>query len=362
MKKSITCLAAASLLGLAAPAAMANSDDTSASRFYIAPMLSYDMPDNGTPISGEHDGQLGGQLSIGKNFGDYFALELYGFYFDDMGPSDTQNTDIAGYGASALFFPARDLLPVYAVVGAGIGQYDFDGGSKLNQQDSEFYDVGIGYMYQLNDYGVKLRAEYRYRSANVEMPSSTHKDVRNNIISVGIQVPLSAPAQEPAPEPAPAPTPAPEPTQPADSDHDGVIDRIDECPATPRGTEVNASGCPIVKKAPVVLRGVTFEFDSAKLTEQAQNRLDNVIAALNASPDVKFSIAGYTDSIGSEAYNQKLSERRAQSVKEYLVEHGISPSRITRVVGYGESNPVATNETEAGRAQNRRVELNVTQQ
>src|SRR5699024_2862985 len=111
-----------------------------------------------------------------------------------------------------------------------------------------------------------------------------------------------------------------------------------------------------------VLRGVTVEFDSAKLTAQAESRLDNVVSALDASPAVKFRIEGHTDAIGTEAYNQELSERRAQSVKDYLVDSGIGLSRFTDVVGYGESRPVATNETAAGRAQNRCVELDVVQQ
>ena len=177
-----------------------------------------------------------------------------------------------------------------------------------------------------------------------------------HILSLGLQIPLGAPPT--AAEPAPAPAPA----QPMDSDGDGVIDANDQCPGTPRGTEVDARGCPIEKQAPIVLKGVTFEFDSSKLTMQAENRLDNVVDALQASSEVKFRVDGYTDSIGTEQYNQGLSQRRVDSVRQYLIEHGISSSRITGTQGHGESNPVATNETAAGRAQNRRVELNVTEQ
>lgn len=355
MNKFVICLAAASLLGLATTA-MANQENTQENRFYIAPMGSYIIPNDDLGLGS--DNQLGGQLSFGKNFGDFFALELYGFYYDDVGlhSGAGANADISGYGVSTLFFPARDVLPVYALVGGGMGEMDFDGSNTgLNDQDTAFYDVGAGYMFPLNDYGLKLRAEYRYRSSNVDMPSGPHGDARSNIVSIGIQVPLGAPAQAPAPKPEPAPVPT------TDSDGDGVIDANDRCPNTLRGFEVDANGCPIEQQAPVVLRGVTFEFDSAKLTAQAESRLDNVITSLNASPDIQFSIAGHTDAIGSTAYNQDLSQRRAQSVKTYLVGHGISPSRITAVVGYGESRPVATNETAAGRAQNRRVELDVTE-
>lgn len=348
-KMPITCFAAAGLMALA-PAAMASQDNTQETRFYIAPMASYIMPGNSAL---DPDDEIGGRLSAGKNFGDYFALELYGFYYDGMSLDATGgNADISGLGASALFFPARDILPVYALVGGGDGQYDF---SNTGSQDAQYYEVGAGYMFPLNDYGLKLRAEYRYRSTNVAA-NNGQQDFYNNIVSVGIQVPLGQPAT--AAETEPAPTPA----KPADTDGDGVIDSKDECPATPSGVEVDADGCPIEKTAPIVLQGVHFKFDSAKLTSDAQTRLNNVTAALHASPSVDFSIGGHTDSIGNEAYNRKLSSRRARSVKTYLVKHGVKEGHITSVTGYGESRPVATNETAAGRALNRRVELNVTDQ
>lgn len=148
-------------------------------------------------------------------------------------------------------------------------------------------------------------------------------------------------------------------TPPQDSDGDGVPDSRDHCPNTPAGTAVDANGCPVEKTAPIVLKGVTFAFDSAKLTSQAQDRLDNVIDALQASPEVDFRIDGYTDSTGSHAYNLALSQRRVDAVQQYLISHGIAASRITATQGHGASDPVATNKTAGGRAQNRRVALNV---
>lgn len=378
MKTStLACIAAAGLATMSS-ATLAASTDTQETRFYIAPMASFSLPNDAThrmpttiaPSKFIRDDDNGWQLSFGKNFGDYFALELYAFTFNDIdvgGPAvggaqlygTNANLDVTGYGASALFFPARDILPIYAVVGAGIGDYDFDSVANpagFSYDSSDFYDVGAGFMVPLNDYGVALRAEYRYRSTDVETSDGGEEYFRGDIISVGVQIPLGAPAQAPQPEQTP------EPIGPIDSDGDGVIDANDQCPGTPSGVQVNAVGCPIAKEAPVVLRGVTFEFDSAKLTTQAESRLNNVTAALDASPDVRFRIEGHTDSIGTKAYNQDLSERRAGSVRDYLVTHGIGTDRITDVAGYGETRPVATNETAAGRAQNRRVELDVVQQ
>ncbi|MES1930793.1 OmpA/MotB protein [Salinisphaera dokdonensis CL-ES53] len=143
-----------------------------------------------------------------------------------------------------------------------------------------------------------------------------------------------------------------------DDDGDGVPNSRDRCPGTPMGTQVDARGCPIEKQAPIVLKGVTFEFDSARLTAQAESRLDNVAEALQSSESMQVRVSGHTDSTGSDAYNETLSQNRADSVKRYLVNEGIDGSRMT-TRGYGESRPVATNETAAGRAQNRRVELDV---
>jgi OOP family OmpA-OmpF porin len=108
----------------------------------------------------------------------------------------------------------------------------------------------------------------------------------------------------------------------------------------------------------IVLRGVNFEFDSSALSPQAQLILQAAVEALGEGGDVRVEVAGHTDSVGTEEYNQGLSERRARSVADYLSNHGVDRFRLT-VAGYGETRPVASNDTADGRAQNRRVELNV---
>jgi len=108
----------------------------------------------------------------------------------------------------------------------------------------------------------------------------------------------------------------------------------------------------------IVLRGVNFDFDRAVIRPDASVILDEVSSMLSGRPDVAVRVEGYTDATGPEAYNQGLSQRRAASVREYLVEHGIAASRLTSA-GLGESQPIATNDTREGRALNRRVELQV---
>jgi len=154
-----------------------------------------------------------------------------------------------------------------------------------------------------------------------------------------------------APAPAPAPMPAPEP----DSDGDGVIDRLDRCPDTPRGTAVDQWGCPDIL---LTLNGVNFKFDRSDILPESERILDQGVNALNNAKSVDVRIVGHTDNIGSDAYNQKLSERRANAVRDYMIRKGISGERMT-TSGKGESQPVATNNTDEGRWQNRRVEFHV---
>jgi OOP family OmpA-OmpF porin len=137
---------------------------------------------------------------------------------------------------------------------------------------------------------------------------------------------------------------------PLDSDGDGVPDHLDECPDTPKGATVNSVGCWALKGV------VLFDFNKWDIKPEAHGLLDEVVAILKKNPELKGVIEGHTDSIGSEEYNQGLSEKRAQAVDKYIEEHGIDTDRYT-VKGYGESKPVASNDTEEGRRKNRRVEL-----
>ena len=114
------------------------------------------------------------------------------------------------------------------------------------------------------------------------------------------------------------------------------------------------------EKQSVVLKGVTFLPGSATLTADAQGVLDTAAAALAGQKDLKVEIGGHTDAQGSDAANQRLSQRRADSVRQYLVGKGIEGERLT-AVGYGEAQPIADNGTPAGRAENRRVEFKIVQ-
>lgn len=159
-----------------------------------------------------------------------------------------------------------------------------------------------------------------------------------------------------------------------DSDKDGVADYLDKCPNTPDTVKVDGSGCPLPKMAPPpppaqtviiteedrrivsdAIKNLEFETGKSTIRERSYSSLDRV-AEILVKKNFSLKLAGHTDNVGSDASNLKLSKDRAESVKAYLVSKGANPSRI-EATGYGESQPIASNKTAAGRQQNRRVEF-----
>ncbi|AJR03048.1 OmpA family protein [Siansivirga zeaxanthinifaciens] len=146
-----------------------------------------------------------------------------------------------------------------------------------------------------------------------------------------------------------------------DTDGDGVLDKDDKCPNV-KGTVAN-QGCPEVteevqKSLNAYAKTILFDTGKATIKSQSAAVLGDIIKILNEYPNSKFTVEGHTDSVGSETLNQRLSDARANSVKEYLIENGIDAFRLS-ALGYGESKPIDTNKTSKGRANNRRVEINL---
>ena len=153
------------------------------------------------------------------------------------------------------------------------------------------------------------------------------------------------------------PKPAPKPVAPVilDSDNDGVVDTNDRCPTTRANVPVDSSGCAVFGG---VIEGVNFESNQAVLTREAREVLNETIVTLQQFPNVRVEVQAHTDSQGADTYNQSLSAKRARSVEYYLTKNGVRADRLESR-GYGETRPIADNATAEGRAQNRRVELNV---
>jgi OOP family OmpA-OmpF porin len=146
---------------------------------------------------------------------------------------------------------------------------------------------------------------------------------------------------------------------PLDTDGDGVPDSLDKCPNTPTGSTVDKNGCPPVGEELLILTGIKFDFDSSKLSRDSEVLVDRAVDNLNRNQNMAVLIEGHTDSTGPDDYNMGLSLRRAKAVKDYIVSKGIAASRMS-VKGLGESDPLASNDTPEGRAENRRVEFVVT--
>ena len=141
-----------------------------------------------------------------------------------------------------------------------------------------------------------------------------------------------------------------------DDDGAGVTNPNDRCSSTPPGVRVDANGCEFTDV--IRLPGVNFGAGSDLLLPRTEPRLERAAETLNRYPDLQIEVAGHTDSDGGGAANYGLSERRARTVRDYLILYGVDAERLT-AVGYGESQPIADNETMQGRAANRRVELRI---
>ena len=148
-----------------------------------------------------------------------------------------------------------------------------------------------------------------------------------------------------------------------DRDHDGINDEEDHCPDQPGSPE--NFGCPVIKKEIIEkvnyeAKNVMFKSSSSNLTTDSYSALNDLISILKKNPNLRLTIEGYTDNTGSSSYNQSLSQRRADRVKSYLVNHGVASERIN-AIGYGATKPVSNNKSKQGKSLNRRVEFKLDQ-
>jgi len=147
-----------------------------------------------------------------------------------------------------------------------------------------------------------------------------------------------------------------------DEDRDLIMDSKDRCPGTPLGSTVDGDGCPILfpeGSVTIVLDGVNFQVDTEQLLPESRAVLDRVAQGLVSHPATAVEIRGFTDNTGDPTRNRELATARANTVRAYLIGKGVNPDRLT-AIGFGPDNPIDSNETEAGRARNRRVELKRT--
>ncbi|HSB97717.1 MAG TPA: OmpA family protein [Spongiibacteraceae bacterium] len=211
---------------------------------------------------------------------------------------------------------------------------------------TDLFSVRFGYKkiyYDVNS-GHKDTAGYKAFDGSFSGP----------FIGVGFNFPQPA---KPAPVAAVPPPPPPPPAKCADSDNDGVCDTADQCPNTPPGKRVGPAGC----DCDYTLK-THFAFNSAVVSDEDKDQLDKLAKVL-VNPKLSFisgRVEGHTDAIGKPDYNQKLSERRAKAVADYLESKGVATGSHLTVEGHGENDPIADNKTAEGRAENRRVVISRT--
>lgn len=192
--------------------------------------------------------------------------------------------------------------------------------------------------------------------AQNEPKSVVYSDPNNNTQTIKVETTQFATTRpeacaEKKPAPVEEPKPAAAPKAEGDSDGDGVVDSLDKCPNTPHGYKVDPTGCPVS-----VTLHLHFAFNSSVIPVSDYPEVEKLARVMKENPPAKAIVVGHTDWTGSDEYNQKLSERRSQALKDKLIANGIAADRIS-ASGKGEKEPVATNTTREGRAQNRRIEV-----
>ena len=389
MKKKLLCAAMLCGMGIAHSAVAQEFDD----RWYVSAStgMNFQDSDRGT------DDAVFGTLGFGKFWTPNLSVDLELNY---QNPAKTANQNLwwSQYGAAVdarYHFRSvdRNWWP-YLKVGVGVqrheeefvgynGAPDIHGNHPAQHRDNNVA-VNLGAGLQADFGRVDLRTEIGARldfdnyqagpsgmslAAARAMPPYAQQDgFVDYLASVGLTIALG-------PEPVAPVAPAPQPVAPScadmDSDGDGVNDCNDRCPNTPAGTAVGPDGCPV--PLTIDLKGVNFDFDfpkrnwngqiaTAGLVPGSMDTLNQAVEILKRYPQMRVEVAGHTDLCGADAYNQSLSERRAQAVYAYLTGNGIDAGRLIGPVGYGESRPlVPTPQTSPAcrNETNRRTELNV---
>jgi len=345
-KKHLIALAAITSLGLFSSA---QADDIVDKRWYVSPFGTFVQP------GGDRNTEAGwgGGMSVGKILNKHFNVELKGFYQGYDGANKNGRWDISGGSADVQYYLSRGTFSPYTVIGIG----------AINSNHNEYNGVGFigeagaGVTYEMND-NFLLRSDVRYRynnniGANLQQGTNEFNDL---VVNVGFVVPFGAKpkhvvAQSPAPAPVAKPIVQAHTTDCStlDSDHDGVNDCADQCPNTPAGAHVAINGCWTVD--------VKFDNDKAIIKPQYFKNLDNAALIIKNNPNLIIEVQGHTSKTGTLKHNIKLSENRALAVKKYLVQDTHSPHLTTQ--GYGWARPIDTNDTEEGRSNNRRVQLEI---
>jgi OmpA-OmpF porin, OOP family len=359
--KAILASAIPAALGLLLASRAAASEPATEDPVYVSTSFGYAWPDRARGA----DSGMAFKLQLGWQMARHWNLELDSSFTnfetgDDLG-SDWYRSSL---GVQLLWIPRRNAWTPFLAVGVGAAYNDVY--PDPDDQIDPTANAAAGLLSKpLGPYGLRVRLEGRF-TQDWRKPA----DVGDVSAYLGVHIPLRRPKEVVRIEvretirevvrEVPREIVRETIIQPAvvvDTDRDGIDDSRDRCPSTLPGTRVDSDGCAI-EQAVITLQGVFFQTNSDKLTSDSLNTLVMAAAALAGQPTMKVEIRGHTDSVGNDANNLALSQRRAQSVANFLTENSVNASRLT-VVGMGETRPVADNNTPEGRATNRRVEFRV---
>lgn len=362
---------ALALLGLLASAGAAAAGDSDY-QFIDGYLVNHDdLSTSERGISGGARVGVGMPFGQGGFSGSALELGLFG-----NGSKRLPTADSAQFGVAVDVVQSFDLGGFKPFVLAGLAVVN----EEDNQSANSFYpalEAGLGA--RIGDFRASITAQDVFND-DLTPTQDSFIDYRFNVgffIGAAERAPAPAPARPvdsdgdgvadtddrcpaqaaPTADGCPAPLAPAEP--PRDTDADGIDDSKDECPGTLSSLKVDASGCVAAGAAQsIVLKGVNFLPGSADLTADAKKVLDETSASLTGQTGLKVEVGGHTDASGADAVNMALSQRRAESVRKYLIGKGIAADRLV-AKGYGETQPIADNKTAAGRSTNRRVELKI---
>lgn len=291
------------------------------------------------------------------------------------------SSDFDEYRVDGIYYFADQSESWNPYVSIGAGHAEFGSGpasiqSAGTNHDETRVNVGAGFRYNVTDV-ISIRGDLREFHGIDESTFDTQ-------VSLGLSLAFNRTSSAPDPEPAPQPAPPADsdgdgvpdnrdqcPNTPAgaqvdnrgcelDSDNDGVVDSQDQCPDTPAGAEVDDTGCEgVTETVETIELNVQFPTNSSVIGSSYDDEIRRVADFMRENPETTVEIAGHSDSTGEAEYNRFLSQRRAEAVATRLTDAlGISKDRV-EAMGYGEAEPIASNDTAAGRAENRRVEARI---
>lgn len=315
MKKNLMSLALLTTLSIASFAAYAE-DDAYKGAWYALPGISYNWTDSDLKA----DDGMGGFIRAGKEISQNWDVQFGGSYASVDGNSDGKYKQTL-LGVDALYMFSREKLRPFLLMGVGYAHNKLDYAVAGGSKDSLMANVGAGVQYAFTE-SIGLQADLRSVWSEAEAGADS-KTIANTVLNIGAIFRFGSPAAvaiavaEPAPQPVLA---AP----------------VAETPAP----VVAAPVCKPVLETITIQSEALFDFDKYAIKGKNNQVLDEVAAKIKEHDDIEFIlVTGHTDKIGSDAYNQKLSERRADAVKKYLASHGIKDVRI-KSVGKGETEPV----------------------